>query len=380
MVGITRSKRPDWMKSFFVACLSLCLGGCAAMIPTLHAGAAALAAHAAAAPIATAALAAGAGLGVGVIASDHIRKLAQEGQDEVLQAYPAGTFGAFLQDRLAEVKQLATAAMSGQREGFVVAGLKTQGALENALSAYAGRLGLKMASLEENEQKFVTEMQEIMADLRSEGDLKHRYAGDRARTLAASLPAASGRPRLSPNGPIWLFPFLPSQSFTVSGSFPAGYEASRLPELVLNGKRFPAFNYQADSLQFHIPTAEFAAPEPKTIVWRNAQLEVPLAGQPAYAAGSAKFDLQMALLPHSFGYMTVEHQRGGLKTDPDWSTQSIDLAWGSKHHFRFASGTWKLRYFRTGGGVKEVSSSDISDPLIAIRSDAGSVRVSVYPF
>lgn len=480
------------MKTLLLACCVPILGGCAAAIPALHAGAAAIVAHASAAPVAVAAGAAGAagaGLGIGVIASDDIKRLAQEAQDTKFGTEPAGTFGAFLQHSQTEAHGLVQAAMQAQREVLVVAGLQVQSAIARAQAAYRDKLNLKIERLGDQEQKFKADMGSVIADLKSATDSTQKGAGDRAQLIAANLRLTTDVPQLRSYGPVFLFPFLPTQSITLRGSFPVSYGRSSVPELSVNGKSYKAFEYQADTLQFSIPTAAFEAAEPQAIVWKRAELIVPW-DRPVWnittSGELAKFGIEIGVLPNSFGRMSMEHKIPKLRqeekarvsddylfdasdhdveenrclmltpqelsdgwrirpgtgafvlntrfegtqnadwkdlglqsesdrsvcwralavhagatesgnasskiiwrisakiwrevSDPGVASESVDLAWGSQHYFNYAAGTWKLRYSRIGGSVKEVESSDLSNPLIMVRSDASSVMVSIYPF
>jgi hypothetical protein len=62
------------------------------------------------------------------------------------------------------------------------------------------------------------------------------------------------------------------------------------------------------------------------------------------------------------------------------ASEEIDLAWGSRHAFAYAAGTWKLRYSKFGGSPTEVQTADVSNPLVRINSDGHSVTISTYPF
>ena len=62
------------------------------------------------------------------------------------------------------------------------------------------------------------------------------------------------------------------------------------------------------------------------------------------------------------------------------ATESIDLNWGRKQGFRYAAGSWKLRYANLDGSIAEIESASLANPLVRIQSDAASVTVSTYPF
>src|SRR5450631_842411 len=97
------------MRTAAIAAVAACLmalGGCAAMIPAMHAGAAAVAAHAAAAPIAAGAAAAGTGVGIGVLISDDVKRAIQSAKEMQIGPQDPGTFGAFLADSHTAVQSL----------------------------------------------------------------------------------------------------------------------------------------------------------------------------------------------------------------------------------------------------------------------------------
>jgi hypothetical protein len=429
-------------------------------------------------------------LGIGVIASDDIKRLAQEAKDTQFGTQSAGTFGAFLQDSQTEVQSVVQAAMQTQREVLVVAGLQAQTAIARAQAAYRDKLKLKFERLGDQEKEFKADLESVIADLKSGPDAMQKEAGDRAQLIAANLRLSAGAPQLASYGPIFLFPFLPTQSVTLRGKFPESYARSSVPELSIDGKSYKAFDYQTDGLQFTIPTAAFEAAEPRAIVWKRAELVVPWdtpVWNIATSVERAKFSIVMGLLPNSFGNMNMQHKTARLRqeetvkasddflfdasdhdvednrcltltpqelsdgwrirrgsgafvlntrfegtqnadwkdlglqsesdrsvcwraltvhggsaaesgnpsskimwsisariwrevSDPDLASDSVDLAWGSKHYFKYVAGTWKLRYSRIGGSTKVLESSDLSNPLIKIISDASSVMISVYPF
>jgi hypothetical protein len=477
------------MKKLLLFCCVPILGGCAAAIPALHTGAVAVAAQVGAAPVAAAAGAAGVGLGIGVIASDDIRRLAQEAKDTKFGTNSAGTFGAFLQDTQTEIQSLLQAAMRSQREVLVVAGLQSQRAIAGAQAAYKDKLNLKIENIGEQEKKFKADLESVLADLKFGTDLTLRTAGDRAQRVAANLNLPTDKPQLSTLGPIFLFSSLPTQSITLRGNFPGSPARAGVPELSIDGKTYKAFDYDMESLRFSIPIAVFGVAEPQAIVWKKAELVVPWdtpVWNIATSIEKAKFSVVFGLLPHSFGSLTMRHKtakprqeevdrgsddflfdasdhdieenrcltltqqelsdgwsirRGSGKfvlnsqfegtrfadwkdlglqsesdrsicwrvkavlgpaaegsepsnkimwrisariwrevSDPDIASESIDLAWGSKHSFRYTPGNWGLRYTRIDGTAKELESSDLSNPLVRVFSDVSSVTISVYPF
>jgi hypothetical protein len=361
------------VRTGIVSC-TLALAGCAGAIPALHSGAAAIAAHASAAPVAAAAGAGGLGLGVGVLVSDDLKKLAREARDTQFGTQTAGTLGAFLQDGQTSAQKLVQAAMRIQRDAVIVAGLQAQAALGKAQAAFKDSRNVKIEALAEAESRFKAAMDSVMTDVASPADATVKAAGDRAREAAARIRLAPDVPQVRSLGPIYLFPFLPTQSITVRGAFPSAYSGDIVPELSVNGKTYKAYDYQADSLRFSIPTADFDAAEPRETAWVTAELLVPWNRPVLNIATStevAAFSMAIGVLTQSFGRMVVER---------DAASESVDLAWGSKHTFKIAAGAWKLRYVRIGSAPRELASADTSNPLINIQPDGSNLTVSVYPF
>ncbi|MFM9967477.1 MAG: hypothetical protein ACKVQK_03600 [Burkholderiales bacterium] len=67
-------------------------------------------------------------------------------------------------------------------------------------------------------------------------------------------------------------------------------------------------------------------------------------------------------------------------SDPIVVEENRYLDWGTKHTFKYAPGTWRLRYARNGGSARELDAADSSNPLIRVNADASSVTISIYPF
>jgi hypothetical protein len=481
------------MRTTAIAAVAACLmalGGCAAMIPAMHAGAAAVAAHAAAAPIAAGAAAAGASVGIGVLISDDVKRAIQAAKEMQIGPQDPGTFGAFLADSHSGVQNLVQKAMQSQREVLVVAGVQVRAAIAKAAAAYRPSLKTKTDALGEPEKKFMAEMESVLADLNSGADASQKAAGDRAQAMADKLRLATDAPQLKTIGPIFLFSSLPTQSIKLRGNFPPSYARTSIPELLVNGKSYKAYDFQADTLTFLIRTAELDAAESQDIAWRSAELVVPW-DRPVFniatAGERAIFGIELGVLPHSFGRMVMEHKitrlrqeekarysedflldsssqdveetrclaltpqelsdgwkirpgsaafvlhtriageqnvdwkdlgiqsesehstcwrartihGGGSPTtdsvggkivwriaakirrdvnEPSIASQGVDLAWGSRHVFNHAAGTWKLRYSRNGSSFTEAESADLSNPFIRINSDGAGVMVSIYPF
>lgn len=289
--------------------LPLVLAGCAAAIPALQSGAAAIAAHISAAPVAAAAGAAGVGLGVGVVVSDDLRKMLREAAASREETYPAGTFGAFVQEGQSAVLVLVQLAMRTQRDAQVVAGMQVHAALARGLAAFPDSRLKKIEDLSGAEARFRTDLDAAMAKLISQSDATVKSGGESAADASARLRVAADTPLVRTPGPIFLFPFLPTQEITIRGAFPAAYEKDSQPVLTVDGRSYKAVEYQADSLRFSIRTADLDAAEPSETLWKTAELGVPWF-RPAAGFSSAyeivKFRIVLGVLTQAFGSLEVE--------------------------------------------------------------------------
>jgi hypothetical protein len=470
---------------------TLALGGCAALIPATQAGAAAVAAHAGAATVAVGA--AGAGVVAGLAAPDVLKTLkgAEDGQGAAQERGTPGSLGAFLASSQAEVRTLVQRAMAAQREVLVVAGVRAQNAIAHGRAVYKDSLALSGSALGEPERRFRSEMEALLANLYSPADATVKDAGERAQAIAYRLRSPGAVPLLNASGPVFLFPFQPFQSITVSGNFPASYAGAAVPQLSIGGKSYKAFNYGPDSLSFNVPTADLNAAEPTEILWKSGAISVPWIPPSLFFSSPEveQLGIEIAVLPHAFGRMSMEHtvatarieektqlsreflleaadddaanrqclelapqeiaagwrvRRGtsafvpgagqaGLQNLEAWklslvseseqavcwragtahaadapasqsaapggkagwrisatlwrevketgaSIENLDLAWGSRHYFKYPAGTWKLRYSRIGSAARELVAADDAHPLIRVTTDAGGVAVSIYPF
>ncbi len=219
------------------------------------------------------------------------------------RAAPApGTFGAFLQDSQTEVQSQVQKAMQNQRETSVVAGLQAEGAIARARGAYKDSLNLKTAEIGEQERGFQRELESVLTSLGSTSNKTVKEAGDRAQFLADRLRVPGTAPQLGSYGPIFLFPSLPFQSVRVRGSFPSSYADATVPQLKVEGKSHKAFDYRSDSLAFSVLTADLGVEEPQEIVWKKAEITVPWSKQ------VEKFDVELGVLPYSFGRATIDHK------------------------------------------------------------------------
>ena len=299
-------------------CLVLCLTGCAAAIPMLQSGAAVIAAHVSAAPVAAIAGAAGVGVGVGVIVSDDVRKMVREARESRDEVFPAGTFGAFFQESQAAVMTLVQLAMRGQRDTQIVAGLQVYSALAKGRAVFRDSRALKIDSLPGPEGKFRAEMDSAMTELISASEVAIKASGERAADAAARLRLVTDAPQVRSAGPMFLFPFLPNQEITIRGDFPATYEKESPPMLIVDGKSYKAFEYQADSIRFSIRTADLDAFEPNETVWKAGELSVPWS-RAGTGFGNVveieKFRVVIGVLTQSFGNLVLEKSIAKIRSE-----------------------------------------------------------------
>ena len=171
-------------------------------------------------PKAAAAGAAGVGLGVGVVVSDDVRKMLREAAESREDAYPAGTFGAFVQEGQSAVLALVQLAMRTQRDAQVVAGMQVHAALARGLAAFPNSRLTKIEDLSGAEARFRADIDAAMAKLISQSDAIVKSGGDSAAEASARLRVAADTPLVRTPGPIFLFPFLPTQEITIRGAFP----------------------------------------------------------------------------------------------------------------------------------------------------------------
>ena len=472
------------------------LGGCAAVISAAHTGAAAVAAQGVGA---TLAVGAGAGVVAGLAAPELYKALKSTEDAQGAEQEPGipGTFGAFLAASRAEVRTLVQRAIQGRREVLVVAGVRAQNAIARGRAAFRASLSLSVSALGEQEKKFKTEIEALVSNLYSPVDLGVKDAGERAKAIAHSLRFSSPVPLLNAGDPVFLFAFLPFQTITVSGNFPTAYGAADVPQLSIGGKSYKASDYASDRLSFSLPTADLNAAEAGEIVWKTGAISVPWIASSGFfaAAQIEQLGVDIAVLPHSFGRMSMDHAITSIRTEektrlsgefpltaanaeetqrqclaltpqeladgwrlkpgssafvpgagqaglqimdkwkewklslasetaqaicwrasgahaaeaahaaasqgaaqggkagwkisatlwrevkePGVTRENVDLAWGSKHFFKYPAGTWKLRYSRTGAGATELAAADTTHPLIRVSSDPSGVTVSIYPF
>ena len=467
-----------------IVCVLL-LNGCAALIPAAHTAAAALAANSGAVAVA-------AGVGAGVVtglAAPEIRKALAGDKAAEGAAQESGTLGAFLATSQAEVRNLVQRARDSQRDALAVAGIRVQSAMARGRTVFKD--SLSSSPLGEQEKRFKSDMEWLVANLYSPADSIVKDAGERAQAMANRLRPAGAMPVLNAGGPVYLFASLPYQSVSISGRFPVSYVGQAVPQLSIGGVSYRAFDYGADSLRFNIPTADLNVADAKQIVWKSAVLSVPWS-QPSNffsAPEMEQMNVELAVLPDYFGRMSIERtvstlrkeektrfssdfrlgattaetaSRQCLELTPEelsngwriqpgssafvpsagsagspgmgelklslvsenekaacWSVstantqttpanesaasvalsswrissligrdvkesgsarETVDLAWGSQHFFRYPAGSWTLRYSRTGSAERELSAADASQPLIRVSTDATGFAVSIYPF
>ena len=308
----------DWGRRAITLSLVLSLAGCAAALPALHSGAAAIAAQIGAAPVAAAAGAAGAGVGLGIVVSDDVKRLAREASESPDEIYPAGTFGAFIQEGQAAVITLVQLAMRGQRETQVVAGMQVYSALGKGLKAFPANRAIKLEALPATEAKFRSDMDAAMTNLVSASDATIKAAGDGAAEIAARLRVATDIPLLRSSGPIFMFPFLPTQDIAIRGTFPATIDRENPPVLLVDGKTYKAIEFQPDTIRFSIRTADLDAAEPGETIWKVAELRVAWTKPGAVFSDSsqmARFRVVLGLLTQSFGSLAMEKSVSAVRTE-----------------------------------------------------------------
>ncbi|MBI3374575.1 MAG: hypothetical protein HY017_22850 [Betaproteobacteria bacterium] len=466
---------------------ALVLGGCAAIVPATQAGAAAIAAHGGAA---TVAVGAGAGAVAG-LAAPEIYKALKRDQETAQEPATPGSFDAFLAASQSEVRILVQRAMQARREVLVVAGVRARSAIAHGRAAFRDSLSRSVSALGEQEKSFKGELETLVSKLYSPADIDVKDAGERAQAIAYRLRSSGAVPLLNSNGPIFLFPSIPSQSINVSGNFPASYTGEAVPQLTIGGKSYKAFDHGPDRLSFAVPTLELNAAEPAEILWKTGVISVPWTPPSRFFSAQEieQLGIEIAVLPHSFGRMSMDHTitttrteektrvsrevspdtanteapnrqclvlapqelaegwrirpgtsafvpgagRAGLQNMDIWklgllseteqavcwrasaadmadapaiqsayaggraewrisatiwrevkesgiTRKNVDLAWGSRHYFRYPAGTWKLRYSKTGSAATELAAADESHPLIRVSTDSSGVTVRIYPF
>ena len=274
------------------------------MIPAAHTAAAAIAANSGAV-----AVAAGAGAGVLTgLAAPEIRKALAGDKNGEGSVQEPGTLGAFLATNQAEVRNLVQRARDSQRDALSAAGIRMLSAMARGRTVFKDRLGTSVSALGEQEKRFKTDMELLIADLYSPADSIVTDAGQRAQTMANRLRPAAANPVLNAGGPVYLFSSLPYQSVNISGRFPSSYVGQAVPQLTIGGLSYRAFDYSADSLRFNVPTADLNVADAKQIVWKTAVVSVPWS-QPSNFFSAPELEqmtVELAILPDSFGRMNID--------------------------------------------------------------------------
>jgi hypothetical protein len=343
-------------------------GGCAAVVTAAATHATAIASAVEIAPLVAAAGAIGA---VGVMGA------ARNGPE----SFDAGTLGGFLQANRAEAQRLVDIGMRTEQETLVTAGLQVERALGRARLAYFDSLGLKDAALGEPERLFERQVGEIVAALGSGSSATIKEAGDRAQAIAGRLRVPEGAPQVLTTGPVYLFSFLPFQTVSIRGVFPAIYTSGTLPQLTVNGKTYAAYSYSAQGIEFSLPTGALASDDPQAIAWSKAELLVPWE-RPLFgplSRGSPEI-VVLGLLPDSLGRATVVSKAQGTSADAKVVTETFDLKWGDRRTFAYAPGEWRVRYSIFNRGFKELTGPDLANPFVRVASDERGVTIRTYPF
>lgn len=297
----------------FIGSGVLALSGCAAMIPAAHTAAAAVAAHTGAATLAV-----GAGAGaVTVLAAPGLYKTLKRDQGSEDAAQEPGTLGAFLATSQAEVRVLVQRAKQAQREVLVVAGVRAQNALARGRATFKDSLSLSTSALGEQENKLKSELEPLISNLYSPVDMTVKDAGERAQAIAYRLRPPSAAPLLNASGPIFLFSSIPFQSITVRGNLPSSYTGGAVPQLSIDGKSYKAFEYGSDRLGFNVPTTDLDAADPGQIIWKTGVIGIPWVPSSNFFSTPAieQLEVELAILPGSFGRMSMEHAITTVKTE-----------------------------------------------------------------
>jgi hypothetical protein len=288
-----------------LACCQLMVTGCA---PILTAAAAHATAIAAAADVAPLVLFAGAVGTLGVMG----------GAGNESETHEPGTFGAALRNAQTETDLLIQKATKDGQEALVEAGLQVDRAISRARVAYRENLGQKDALLGMPERTFETDIRQVIATLAAGERQPAKEAGDRARQMADKLRFPDGAPQVRSFGPQYLFSFLPFQSVSVRGTFPATYRKGELPQLTVNGRTYPAYTYSTESIDFSVPTRSLiSVDQAQAISWSKAELIVPWDRplfDPLTRTGYANF-VMIGLLPDSLGRATFESSQSTVRVE-----------------------------------------------------------------
>jgi hypothetical protein len=297
------------------------------------------------------------------------------------ETYEAGTLGGFLQASQAESERLVDIGVRNQHEALVLAGLQVQRAVGRARLAYGPSLGRKDTALGEPERLFERQVGEILAALGSGRIDTIKEAGDRAQSIALRLRLPEDSPLVASTGPVYLFSFLPFQTVSVRGRFPAAYPNGAVPRLVVRGKSYNAYSYSTESIDFSLATNMLLADDPHAIAWSKAELVVPW-DKPLFgplSRGHSEIVL-IGVLPDSLGRATVTTTIAGASGEPRVVTESFDLKWGERRTYATAPGDWTLRYSVFNRAAVEVDKTDLGSPFVRIASDARGMTLRTYPF
>ncbi len=354
------------MRRFLIATLVCCqvmTGGCAAVVTAAAAHGAAIATAVEVVPVV---LAAGA---IGVLG---VMGAAKNTPD----SFADGSLGAFLQASDKEATRLAETGMQTRHEALMTAGLQVHNALARAQLAYDDSLSLKLADLPGPERLFVARTGEMLAGLSSGQGRAIKEAGDRANAVGARLDVPEGAPQILTAGPVYLFAFLPFQTVSIRGKFPAAYENGAVPRLTVNKKTYTAYSYSTQSLDFAIVAGDLRS-ETEDISWVKGELVVPW-DKPLFGPlrRSGVETVVIGVLPDSLGRATVEHVSGTARA----ASESFDLRWGERRTFAYPAGQWKLRYSLFNRDSTEVDRADAVSPFIRVASDGHSMTIRTFPF
>ncbi len=279
-----------------LACCQMSLSGCASVAAVAAAHPAAIAAVIDILPVAAV---------LGGIGRVGIAGIAGE-QPE---SHAPGTLGAWLKERQTTSESGASGAMAAQREVSVTAALQAQRAIARARIALRDRLAARVETLDAGTRETLSEIDAAIATLPAAEPRVAKQAGDRIQLVADKLAVPAQVPQVRSFGPVYLFPFLPFQTLTVRGNFPAQYPEGEVPKLTVNGRVFKAYTYDAQSLGFSLP-ADSLVQAAQGVAWSRAELEIPWEAPrfDTFARQGFGNFVVIGMLPNSPGRVTIDHQ------------------------------------------------------------------------
>ena len=224
-------------------------------------------------------------------------------------SHAPGTLGAWLKERQTTSESAASGAMAAQREVSVAAVLQVQRAIARARIAMRDRLAARVETLDAGTRETLSEIDSAIAALPSAEPRAAKQTGDRIQLVADSLGVPAQVPQVRSFGPVYLFSFLPFQTLTVRGNFPAQYPQGEVPKLTVNDRVFKAYTYDTQSIGLSLP-ADSLSPAAQGVAWSRADLAIPWEAPrfDSFARQGFGNFVVIGMLPHSPGRMTIDHQ------------------------------------------------------------------------